>query len=234
MGYGITLVVLLTIYILGIIFLKRIKASELINTLVPLIIFSLYLWMVVTIYLDVGLYDWNFTNVLPTANVSPFMFFSCLFLLILPKKIRKYEYTLISLLSLGLVCATIINLISNIVIDYKFHMTFAVDSFNHFLLSWYGIYLYKTEQIFKEKRNLIISGSLIVLVAFLMLIINAIFRTEFFGLSLYGNHNIYLIVVGDNSYVSALIYFTGLIGVLILGYLFNYIFIPKIINNKGE
>lgn len=232
MGYGITLVVLLTIYILGIIFLKRIKASGLINTLVPLTIFTLYVYMVIILYIKSGPYDWNFTNALPTANVSPFMFFSCIILLVLPKKIRKYGYTLVTLLSFGMACATCINLVRRIIINYNFYMTFAIDAFNHFLLSWFGIYLCKTKQVFNDIKRQVISGSLIVLVALSMLVVNAIFKTGFFGLSLYGDHNIYLIVIGDNSYVSALIYFLGLIGVLGLGYVFNYIFIEKII--KGE
>ena len=54
-------------------------------------------------------------------------------------------------------------------------------------------------------------------VAVVMLILNVIFDKAFFGLSLNGRHNIYNMVLVDNSYLSALIYFVGLGAVLALG-----------------
>ena len=50
-----------------------------------------------------------------------------------------------------------------------------------------------------------------------MLVLNLIFDTSFFGLSLRGKHNIYNNVLTNNSYLSAALYFFGLICVLLMG-----------------
>ena len=72
----------------------------------------------------------------------------------------------------------------------------------------------------KVKQSLI-SGSLIVGVAVIMMILSVIFDTAFFGLSLNGKHNIYNMQIVSNSYLSALIYFSGLVFALCLGYFFQ-------------
>lgn len=72
----------------------------------------------------------------------------------------------------------------------------------------------------------LIAGSIIVVVALIMMTMNVLFDTSFFGLSLNGKHNIYLVVLTDNSYLSALIYFTGLTTILFLGF-FYHGFLPK-------
>ena len=71
--------------------------------------------------------------------------------------------------------------------------------------------------------NALFSGLIIVFVATVMLILNLILDTAFFGLSLRGKHNIYNNVLVDDSYLSALLYYIGLCGVLTLGYGFNRI-----------
>lgn len=221
-------IILIVAYILGIIGIKYIKKNKYCDIVIPITIFITYLYCVVTIYLKSGFKDWNFKNAMPTANVSPFMFFSILIICILPKNIKKYGFTLISLLSVGMVVAGMITMIFNHLRSYTFYLHFALDSIAHLLLSLYGIYLFKTDQTFKNIKNNIFSGLVIVSVAVIMLIINLIFKTSFFGLSLYGNHNIYNIVVCNNGVLSAIIYFNGLMLVLLIGYLFR-IFLSRMI-----
>ena len=60
-----------------------------------------------------------------------------------------------------------------------------------------------------------------------MMIVNVIFDTAFFGLSLNGKHNIYNFVLTNNAYLSAALYFFGLICVLGLGYLYVSFFAGK-------
>ena len=73
-------------------------------------------------------------------------------------------------------------------------------------------------------RNSLISGSIIVGSAVVMMILNVIFDTAFFGLYLNGKHNIYNNVLVSNSYLSAFLYFFGLCGVLLMGFGFSKIF----------
>jgi hypothetical protein len=81
----------------------------------------------------------------------------------------------------------------------------------------FGIFLIRSKQIILNVKNCIISGSIIYGVATIMLIMNVIFDKAFFGLSLNGKHSIYNIVLVDNSYLSALIYYIGLFFVLLFG-----------------
>ena len=101
-----------------------------------------------------------------------------------------------------------------------------MDYTAHILLSLFGIYLVRSEQVDLTPVAALISGSVIFGSALLMLILNLIFDTSFFGLSLSGKHNIYNVVLTDNSYISVSLYFIGLSGVLALGY-FACIFIKK-------
>ena len=99
----------------------------------------------------------------------------------------------------------------------------------HVVLSIWGVFLVKSGQVKLDRRDCFISGSMIIGVAFTMMILNVIFDTSFFGLSLNGKHNIYNSVIVDSSALSALIYFVGLVLVLFLGYSFN-----KMLSKKSK
>ena len=221
MLYLVTLFILLSIYIIVIIFMKKMKNTNLFNLLFCLVALISYLSLVLIVYLDVGFYNWNFQNTLPTANISPFMFSTIPIYFILPKKIKKYYLGLISLLSLGMLVAAMLGCIYNFSINYLFHPHFLLDYLAHISLSLWGIYIVKTKQIELKIKDSLISGSIIVVVAFIMMLTNLIFDTSFFGLSLTGKHNIYNNILVDNSYLSALIYFSGVAVVLFLGFVFQ-------------
>ena len=224
MYYLIAGIVLLVFYILAVLFIKtKVNQNKVLDVLFPVSIFLIYLFCLSRIYLDVGFSDWNFQNSLPTANVSPFMFSTVLIICILPSDIKKYARTLISLLAFGMVIAGMITMIFNYLRDYKFHLNIFLDSFVHILISLYGVYLLKTKQIYKETKKQMISGAVIVVVALIMLSLNLIFSTSFFGLSFTGSHNIYNVVVCKSAALSMVIYFIGLIVVLVSGMLYQKI-----------
>ena len=82
----------------------------------------------------------------------------------------------------------------------------------------FGIYLVRSGQVTLAPRKSLYSGLIIIGVALFMMVLNLIFDTSFFGLSLLGKHNIYGNVLVESSYLSALIYFAGLTVILLLGY----------------
>ena len=198
--------------------------TKLVNTIFIISVFVCYLVVVISVYSSVGFDDWNFQNTLPTANVSPFMFSTVVVLLFLPKTIKKYYLLLISLLSVGMFLSPTFNCIYNYQRDYRFIPTFLFDYLAHYLLFLFGIYIIRSHQVDLNIKNAIYGGLIVVCYAVLMMILNVIFDTSFFGLSLNGKHNIYNNVLVSNSYLSALLYFTGLIGVMALGYLFMLLF----------
>lgn len=227
MYYILSLVIMLILYVTCICCMKYMKNTKLWNFIMSAIVFILYISHMVTIYLNTGVNDWNFRNTLPVANVSPFMFTLLPFIYLLPQKVKKYFKLLVSLLSVGMLFSAIFNCIYNCSIEYAFHFHFLLDYMAHIMLSLLGIYFVKSKQVELNKKDAIISASIILIVAFIMLILNLIFDRSFFGLSLNGKHNIYNIIVSDNSYVSALVYFVGATFVLFLGYIYN-----KLLNRK--
>ena len=221
MGYLIALGAFFAIYLFIYLRMDTMKNIKLFNFLFFLFVYIPYLWLVVIVYLDVGFDDWNFRNTLPTANVSPFMFSIAPFALIFPKRINKYLRMLIALLCVGMFFSSVVSCIYYYSINYKFHPHFLLDFTAHFALSLWGIYLVKTRQVELNRKDCLIGGGIIVAVATIMLTLNVIFDTAFFGLSLNGKHSIYNNVIVENSYLSALLYYFGLIFVLFLGFVLH-------------
>ena len=217
--YILTLAVLCFLFAVGIYLMKYIRNTKLANLIFIALVYIPYVCMCVYVYkTDTDVNRWNFLNTLPVANVSPFMFSLMPVLLILPEKIKKHLYLLVSMLAVGMFLSTVFGCVGNALRNYKFHFHFVLDYFSHFALSAFGIYLVRTKQVNLTAKNGIISGSIIFSVATVMLVLNAFLDTAFFGLSLNGKHNIYNMVLVNNSYLSALIYFSGLAFVLYLGF----------------
>lgn len=230
MLYLIVFLVLLAVYIVGILLSKYLALhTKTVNFVFALLIFASYLYLVVYMYRDVGIADWNFHNTLPTANVSPFMFCLTPLTLIMPKRIREYLFTLVALLSLGMLIAGLGGALGYVARDYKFHWHITMDCVAHILISLWGVYLVKSGQVKLTVKKAICGGAIIVGVAAIMLMLNLIFDKAFFGLSLNGKHNIYNMVLFESGIVSALTYFCGLCLVLVSGY-----FYQKVLNFKRK
>ena len=103
MLYVLTMILLIVLYVAALLNMRRLRNTALWNALFTILIFGFYLCVVTRAYLADGFYDWNFRNTLPTANVSPFMFTLVVIMHIFPKKIKRYFYLLISLLSVGMI-----------------------------------------------------------------------------------------------------------------------------------
>lgn len=232
MGYIIGLFLILATYACAVIFIGHLKNTRLWNPVFILAVVSLYLASMITIYRSVGFDDWNFQNTLPTANVSPFMFTLAPLTYLFPKKIRKHLYLLVTLLSVGMLLSPVFNCLYNYSINYAFHIHFFYDYIAHAILSLWGVYMLRSEQVELNVKNALISSSVIIGVAAVMMSLNVIFDKAFFGLSLNGKHSIYNNVLTDNSYLSALLYFTGLCGVLALGY--GYSLLIKRLHRKEK
>ena len=137
---------------------------------------------------------------------------------LLPKKASKALRLLIALLSVGMFISPIVSALGNVARNYKFHPHFLLDYFAHYALSAWGIYIIQSKQVTLQKKDVLFSSCIIFFTAITMLILNVIFDTAFFGLSLRGKHNIYNVVLVLSSYLSAFLYLFGLTFVLFLGY----------------
>ena len=125
--YLVSLIVLLAIYVLMLFLFKYFKNTLITNIIFASIIFICHIIHAIIVYNDVGPNDWNFLNMLPTANVSPFMFTVVPLFFVLPKSIRKYFALLISLLSVGMIISPTVSSVHFFLIGYKFHPSFLLD-----------------------------------------------------------------------------------------------------------
>ena len=194
------------------------KNCRTVNTVFFLLTTLIYWVYVLMAYLQVGSKSIYFHGVLATANVSPFMFTVLPIIYFSRGKLKEHLYLLISLLSVGMFFSPIFNAISYAVSGVPFHVLPVLDYVGHLSLSLWGIYLVRSGQVTLNPKKALTSGLVIVGVADIMLVLNLIFDTAFFGLSLKGKHNIYGNVLTENSYLSAIIYFAGLAVILLLGY----------------
>lgn len=229
MEYIAWMIFLIVGYFCGLFWIRRIKNPERWNLPFCAVIFVLYAIDLIEIYKSVGFYDWNFTNSLPTANVSPFTFTCVGLSFLFPKKIRYRFLTLISMLSVGMFIAGVLECVNSVFEERAFNRVIATDSTIHLIISLYGVFLIAHKQVSVDTKNVLVSGIMLVCVALCMLILNVIFRTSFFGLSVYGEHNIYGVVFSKSGTWSALLYFTGLCAVLLLGS-----FCQKTVARKAE
>ena len=219
-GYVISLIILISSYTAALFFLfKRDRDIPYLEYLLPITVMVLYLANVIWIYHDVGPNDWNFLNALPMQNLSPFSYCLCFLSAFLPKKVRAPIYAMFALLSVGMLCAGILEIASYIPRNYAFHLILILGTTPHFLLSFFGIYLIRRQKINLSGKTMLWGYLLPIAIAIVMLIINCIFHTAYFGLSVYGDHNIYSVVISDYAAVSILAYFFGLCFVLAIGYL---------------
>lgn len=203
------------------------KHKEYINVIFVITICASYFYMVIYTYFDGGIHDWNFQNTLPTANVSPFMFCLSGLILFMPKRIKNNLYTLVSLLSFAMLVVGLVGALSYAMREFNFYMHVALDCTAHVLISLWGVHLVKSGQVELTTKKAFRGGIIIVCVATVMLVLNLIYDTSFFGLSLYGKHNIYNIIVTGDSILSAIIYFIGLCMVLRVGYHYQRILKEK-------
>ena len=227
MGYIICLFALILVSVICILLMPKFRNTKLTNACFLAISFVCYVASLIRIYSDVGFFDWNFQNALPYSNVSPFMFASLLVYLFLPQKAKRYWALLIVLLVPGMFLSAALGCISRAAIHYKFHFHFLFDYVAHISLFLFGIYQVRSKQWAPTKKDCLWSGGMIVGVALLMLIVNLIFGTAFFGLALNEQYNIYNMKIVPNCYLSALLYFLGLCAVLVAGYFLTLAFRPR-------
>lgn len=218
MIFIIVLLSLLVMYAITVSLMRYMRNVKIANLIFFGLTFGVYIVYVFMVYSDVGAESIYFHGVLATANISPFMFTVLPIIYFSRGKLKEYLYLLVSLLSVGMFFSPFFNAISYAVSGVPFHVIPVLDYVGHLSLSLWGIYLVRSGQVTLNPKKALTSGLIIVGVADIMLVLNLIFDTAFFGLSLKGKHNIYGNVLTENSYLSAIIYFAGLAVILLLGY----------------
>lgn len=157
-------------------------------------------------------------------NISPFTFtfMPCLYLV--KGKIRDYFKCAIAFLSVGMVVAMMVtpqyafffNFASEARLDYLF------DALCHLNCSLFGIYLVISGQVKLSAKNFVRSVVFMYSVITFVVMLNAIFHTNFFGMCPYGGYSIYMFNLFEEYWATLLAYYLGVFVVLSVGFEFNY------------
>jgi hypothetical protein len=161
----------------------------------------------------------NLMAVLPTANISPFMFSMVFVVLFLPKTIQKHFYLLMALLSFAMIVAGIGSPVRWAFFNY-YHQFILIEWVTHLTMALFGIYLLLTKRIELTVRNCLKASIIIYAIVAIMIVLNIIFGTAFFGLAFNGEHNFYNQIFITDPYLSAFVYIIGLTFFLVTGYFF--------------
>lgn len=215
-------IIYLTIWLVIIFKYKTKLNAKVFNLVFSLIIAISYIALLIYNTQALDIFPAVFDKTLPTGNISPFMFSLVLITIFLPTKLKDIIYTLIVLLSVGMFGAGLNELYSSLSFPL-FSLFFPLDILSHFTLFLFGIYLVVSKQVDLNKKNVIKAIILIYSVIFIMIILNAIFKTCFFGLSFDDTHNIYDMTFIKNEYLNILVYIILVFIVLMGGYILNRI-----------
>lgn len=188
-----------------------------------------YLLYIYISYKQLGFKDYYFIYCLPPSNISPFMFTLSIFTLFLPKKINKFIFLVYSNLIVGMLFSPILSDVYWISQNNIYHILRTLDSFSHVMLSLFGIYLVLTKQVEVTKKSFFISLILMYSLVLVMIILNIIFNTEFFGLAFNGHHHIYQIVLTSSPILNIIYYICGLFLVLLASYSVENIISKKLL-----
>lgn len=157
-------------------------------------------------------------------NISPFTFTLMIFSVLLKDKIAYCFKCAIAFLSVGMIIAMMITpqyaYIYNFVEDAR--IDYLLDALSHMNCSLYGIYLVASGQIKLTLDNF--SKALIFMYTVItgVVITNALFHKNFFGMCPYGGYSIYMFNLFEEYWATLLAYYLGVLVVLYLGFAFNY------------
>jgi len=119
-------------------------------------------------------------------------------------------------------------------INGKNYLTFSTicDSIAHLTFGLFTYYLIKSKQVDVDKHDLgfYVVNCLVVVIG--IIFINLIFHTRFFGLSFYGGHNIYRLVITSSAILSCMAYVVGVVVVVLFGYWIYKIMTKRLLNKE--
>ena len=157
-------------------------------------------------------------------NISPFTFTFMPCMILLKGKIAEFFKSAIAFLSIGMIIAMLVSP------HYAYYMDFVhtaelhylFDAMAHLNCSLFGIYLVLTGQVKLTYKNFVRAAVFMYTVITLMVTLNAVFGTNFFGMCPYGGYSIYMINIFEEYWATLLAYYLGVMLVLYLGFEFNY------------
>lgn len=216
---AITLVVYLTCLALMIIYHKNMKEK----------IWNLMFCLIIQGFL-IASYLYQYRNsgkikFLTFDYISPFTFTTIPLMYILKDKVKQYYLSMVAFLCFGMFCAMLVSPQEAYLFSYKQEATlgYAFDAFAHLFCSLFGVYLVLSGQVVPNIKNWIKSMVFLYGVITVAVIINAIFNTNYFYMSPYGNYKIYFLNLFPTFWATITAFYLGIFLVLLTGFQLTYI-----------
>lgn len=209
---------------------KRLKNKSSVNYVLAGIALLFYILLIVT---DGQYHHWDEPTILdvhPLSKMSPFLFATALLAEFLPQTIKRYYHTILATLLLAMAAVGIFaSLADGVMNDMNYFVVWMYfDAVSHVTIALFGLWLAISGQLSFERKILLRSLGILYAFLLLLIVINLIFKTNFFGLSTYGGHNIYGVVI-DPWILSFVAYFAGITVIALAGW-----FVCKALASKAQ
>ena len=157
-------------------------------------------------------------------NISPFTFTFMIFIGLFKEKLAYAFKCAIAFLSVGMIIAMMIT--PQYAYIYSFveeaRIDYLLDALGHLNCSLYGIYLVASGKVKLTLPNFARAAIFMYTVITGVVITNALFHKNFFGMCPYGGYSIYMFNLFEEYWATLLAYYLGVLAVLYLGFGFNY------------
>ena len=198
---------------------KRVKNKSSVNYILAGTALFFYVLLIVT---DGQYHHWDEATILdvhPLSKMSPFLFATALLAEFLPQTIKKYYHTILSSLLLAMAAVGIFaSLADGMMNDMNYFVVWMYfDAVSHLTIALFGLWLAISGQLSFERKVLVRSLGILYAFLLLLIVLNLIFKTNFFGLTTYGGHNIYGVVI-DPWILSFVAYFAGITVISLAGW----------------
>lgn len=175
--------------------------------------------------LNIALCDYRSFRIQTFDNISPFTFTLIALMPFMKGKAEQTVKNAIAFLSVGMIIAMMIspqyaylfNFIEEAKMDYLF------DALCHLNCSLFGVYLVTSGQVKLDGKHFLRAVAFMYSVIATVVLMNVVFRTNFFGMCPYGGYSIYMFNLFEDYWATLFAYCLGVFVVLTIGFEFHFL-----------
>ena len=166
---------------------------------------------------------WLDDGFMTLENISPFVCTVILFTPVLSEKVRDYAYCAIAFLGFGMLLALYISPGASYFMDHSYTANFMhiSEAACHLVMALYGFYLILIGRVKLTWRCLGKAAIFVYSSIGFGVFLNWCFHLANFGMNMYGDYSIYFLNIFGSFESTFIAYLIGVLGTLILGFLFG-------------
>ena len=166
---------------------------------------------------------WLEDGFMTLENISPFVCTVILFTPILSEKVKDYAYCAIAFLGFGMLLALYISPGASYFMDHSYTANFihVSEAACHLVMALYGFYLILIGRVELTWKNFGKAAVFVYASIGFGVFLNWCFHLANFGMNMYGDYSIYFLNIFGSFESTFVAYLIGVLGTLILGFLFG-------------